>query len=491
MSIQKILQTKPWVISCVAIQICFLSAGLLVNKPILCFLTLAVLVAALIWIDDSFGVYLILVKNLFFGFLISMFSVPNQLNYIEDLAILILLVKWVMNKKRIDLPLAFRRFFLFFSVLFFGFTIAVAFINHLDIMGLMTHERLFLRFILLIIIFSDLRFDYLWKILKICYFTLVFQIPLVLYQYVFIVVRKKIAVPQLWVGNAYMDRTLNDYVGGIFGYDASDVLGISAVICFLGTIIYLSLNSKQIGLAKKVFFFLSCLIFLFMPFLSDAKIALLFIPLGVLTDVFFSKEKASQKSFMVLYLALIVVIGMSISGIMNISFEDTFNNFILSAEAQFKPNEMIQRGESLVYCFDYLSKRGLLLWGQGMGSHFNPQIKFTDYRIGIYNYQASYLLLEIGLSGVMMVLVLLLWIPYWINRRVKIPENNEQVLIHRMFSMVSLFSIIMFFYTNFFYNPALTFLYGLLTAMAIRSKWPARINWRGCGYGNIGRYPLI
>ncbi len=491
MLIQNIFQIKPLVIFYVALQMFFLIAGLLLDKPILCFLSLAVLVAVLIWIYDNFGVYLILIKNLFFGFLITMFSVPNQLNYIEDLAILILWVKWLMNKKRIDLPFAFKKFFLFFSVLFFGFTIAVAFINPLDFMGLITHERLFLRFILLIIIFSTISFDYLWKILKICYFTIVFQIPLVLYQYVFIVVLKKITVPRLWVGNAYMDRTFNDYVGGIFGYDASDVLGISAVICFLGTIIYLSLNSKQIGLAKKLFFFLSCLVFLFMPFLSDAKIALLLMPLGVLTDFFFSKEKVSQKSFMFLYLVLIVVIGMSISGIMNISFEDTFNNFMLSAEAQFKPNEMIQRGESLVYCFDYLSKRGLLLWGQGMGSHFDPQIKFTDYRIGIYNYQASYLLLEIGLLGTMMVFVLLLWIPYKINQGVKTPGNNEKVLIHRMFAIMSVFSIIMFFYTNFFYNPSLTFLYCLITAIAIRSKWPARVNLRGCEYGNIGNYPLV
>ena len=489
MLIKNIIQSKLIILLYILLVLFFLICGLLINKIVICILPLVILVVALIVINDTFGIYLILIKNLFFGFLISMFSIPNQINYIEDVAILTLLIKWLLSKK-IILPQAFRKLFVYFLMIFFGFTTIMAFNAHFNLVGFISHQRLFIRFFMLIIVFSNLQLKFLNRILKLCYWSLLFQLPLVLYQYIFIVVLKKIDIPPIWVGNTYLNRTLNDFVGGIFGYNASDVLGILSVICFLGTIIYLSLNSKNIGYIKKIFFSLSCLIFLFMPLLCDAKIALLLIPFGILIYLL-SRENIFKKSLIVLYLICIIVIGISISGLTNISFGDTINNFIASAQSQFEHNDMIQRGESLVYTFGYLSKKDLFLLGDGMGSHFSSRIRFMDYRIGIYNYQASYLLIEIGLIGSIMALVLLIWIPILLYKRTKTPENNDEILVLKIFYIMSYFSIIIFFYTNFFYDPYLTFFYCLITAMAIRFKWRMNNKTRGCEYGNISNNPFI
>lgn len=343
-----------------------------------------IIISVFIFCKDSQLIACTIIASFTLTYLSENMGFPSEVKYIQDVFVLIMAVKLCIYSFRKKFKI-YNLYFIF--ILFILFSIFSCMLNKENIISYFkTLYFDYLRYFIIgaFIINSEISEEKIIKYIKILWYVLLAQIPLVVFQY--------FKTLNNWVAKNPGDIR-QDYLSGIIGGRGTTELGLLITIGL--SILFLLYLFKRV----RLMYFVVCSILLVtISILAEVKFILVLLPVTFFSVVLI---RFNFKSISLFILTMIMLI---IGGIQLTKIYPEFNNFFNVQSIQKYSQDSyaasgIGRTNSFIISNSVLSNSyENIIWGYGMGNSdaISKKYKFSAFNVSQY-------MIECGYSGIILI----------------------------------------------------------------------------------------
>lgn len=340
---------------------------------------IAVLLSIFIFNSDSAIIAMTLISSFTLTYMAENLGFPEYIKYIQDCFILMMAVKLIMFCIRRDTKIYNIYHILF---LFISFSILSCIFNKCSIfLYIRTLYFDYIRYFIIgiFLINSTISEEKIIKYIKILWYTLLFQIPLVIIQY-------------FWSLNNWKAKNpgdiRQDYLSGIIGGRGTTELGLLITIA-LSILFVLYIFNK----VKFISFLISTLLLVTISILAEVKFILILLPLMFLT---MTLKKLNLKSICIFALILLI---MGIGSVQLVKIYPEFKNFFNTQSIKKYSKDSyassgIGRSNSFIIANDLLMNNpsnAMMGYGIGTADTISPKYRFSAFNVSQYMIECGYM----------------------------------------------------------------------------------------------------